>query len=104
MQSIESIKDILDKAGCAPEYFKFDDIQFSRNIRFWAWGVECFIEWWANVAYLSLGTRYSSCFPFTGIRINTTWPSFKEGLEFYAAGAGRMFVVTKPLDWQKEIR
>jgi hypothetical protein len=104
MMTIKEIFSILDAEGCSPSMRKSGEEEFSRVIEFQAAGVTCFIEWWSNIAYLSIGSRYGSCFGFDKVRVNTSWPSFLRGLSF-SLGAdknARMLIATKLLDWQKE--
>lgn len=103
MQGIEAMFGMLKSEGLGPRFIKDDSVAFERNIAFAIDGVEMFIEWWANVAYLSVGGRFVSCFAFTEIQIDTTWPSYQRGLRFVGEdGGGPMRVAIKKLGWQKK--
>lgn len=105
IQSIDAMLSILSSAGANPERVYSGDSTFSRVIRFTAArGVPCYITWWRNVAYLSIGGSDVTHITFTGVRIDTTWPACKRGLRFATPDdSANTFVVvaTHLLPWQE---
>ncbi len=98
MQGIEEIVEILDSEGLHP--VRVGDRPFQRNINFHLNGVEYWISWWANEAWLSIGGRYTCYIPFDEMGVNKTWPCYKRGLQFTLKGEYTCLVAINFLDWQ----
>ena len=105
-QTIEEMFFLLKAEGVDPERLPEGTRgdSFQRVIRFAASGVVCWIEWWKNFAYLSIGSRYGSTVGFHRVEVDTSWPSMIRGLRFVddCAPEARVYLATKRLDWQEE--
>lgn len=103
MIEIESIQRVLTDAGIAYTMHHHDSETFDRIIRFETGGNKCEIQWWANIGYLTIGSRFSSYISFTDVRIDTTWPSFRKGIKFIISGDVVCRLVVELLPWQLEV-
>jgi len=101
----DEIFKILEENNCNPKYIKIRGLLFSRTIEFETKYVKCWVDWWINISYLSVGDRYANQFPFTKIEQGTTHPSNKTDLLFYYGDCrnfNKTFSLTlEKLDWQE---
>jgi hypothetical protein len=79
---------------------------FKRVIKFSVNGVSCWIEWWTNISYLSVGGRYINQIPFKLVEKDNYWPFYRNGLKFMdKIGEGAecvCYLAIKMLDWQEK--
>lgn len=79
------------------------DETFKRVIKFVVNGVPCWIEWWKNVSYLSIGTRYANQIPFICVKKDDCWPFYRNGLNFCnKENEVVCYLAIKMLDWQEQ--
>ena len=102
MQDIKEMFEILSKVGCCPQYVNTDGNYFSRDIYFKADGIPCYINWWSNIAYLSIGGRFVSHIWFHSLEVDRCWPSYVEGIKFIYNNESIVYLSTIKLDWQYE--
>lgn len=102
IQEIDTMFDVLVLAGLTPKREALDDDLFERQIAFSALGVDYWIVWWSNMAYLHVGSKYRAVIPFNSVRPDHLWPAHRNGLVFDVDGGGKAYVATELLDWQKE--
>lgn len=108
IQTIEEMYALLEKEDCYPVMIRKDPASgFSRTILFNVRGVVYYVEWYANVAHLSVVGRHECYVRFTEIRIDTTWPSFRRGLklfnlkDFPGSKEPVMRIALTLLEWQR---
>lgn len=103
MMELKEIFDLLFSEGVHPHLFAQGSETFKRNIRFKSYGVDCWINWYTNLAYLSIGTPYTCSIPFTRVEVDTTWPYCVRGLRFIDENNNSYIVLaTKMLQWQED--
>lgn len=101
MQDLNHVFEVLKAQGLNPEFVEVDEHGFSRVIKFDCLGITYFIEWYSNVAYLSIGSRHASYIPFHKVRPDSCWPRYCTGLVFAHETGCETHVATKLLDWQE---
>ena len=101
-KTIEEIFNILLNNDCSPIMFNPDKTGFSRTILFHTPYQDCFIEWWANISYLSIGDRYGNKIPFYDLKICNYSSSNNLCIDFMTDDKyeNTIVVVLKKLDWQ----
>ena len=102
-KEIEEIFKILLDYNCNPIMINYDSVGFSRTIYFTTPYCSCFIEWWKNISYLSIGDRYSNQIPFLDMNVCTTRCSNKLCIDFTTDNTfnNTVSIVLKKLDWQE---
>ena len=103
-KEIEEIYNILSDNDCSPVMINLDSAGFSRTIKFNTPYLTCWIEWWKNISYLSIGDRYGNQIPFLDMNICTTRCSNKLCLDFTTDNTfnNTISVILKKLDWQQK--
>lgn len=108
MISMNKLFELLKKENLSPKFYDHDKNGFSRRIYFIVNNAPCYIEWWPNNGYLSIGQKYLSYIPFTDMQIDTNWPSYEKGLKFTYKKEYLMFescwLAIDKLDWQNKKR
>lgn len=99
--TLEDIKQLLTTHNIEFSMVNADKCGFSRKVKFTLNGVNYFIEWWANVSYLSIGGPYANALPFTHLSKDTFYPRYKTGLKF-SDGDACFYLAIELLDWQKK--
>ena len=102
-KTIEEIFNILLDFDCSPVMVNKDNAGFSRTILFHTPYNDCWIEWWNNISYLSIGDMYGNKIPFHGMNVCTTRANCNLALDFTTDNTFEhtISVVLKKLDWQE---
>lgn len=103
-KDIDDIFKLLEQNNLEPQKINPDEIGFSRTIKFKTPYQSCWIVWWKNISYLSIGDRYGNQIPFYNIELCTYHCNNKICLDFSTdeKHENTISVVIKKLDWQEE--
>lgn len=101
MQSMLDIVSILRRCGINTDIKSNYSELFERNIRFNIRKVAYRIEWYTNVATLSVGGEYENYIQFDELQPNNTWSSYDNGLIILKDKKPVMYIAINKLDWQE---
>lgn len=99
--TIEKIEAVLQDAGVVFAREKYPSEMFERWVVFEIGDVRYWIEWFANHSTLTIGAKHSNYILFDTIAINTTWPSYRKGLQLSHEGRVVARIAVQKLTWQE---